>query len=241
MKPHALMLLIALTGLFSFPSIGSELELELEPEHQDLEQLRTQALAFLQHLPGLNSTTRVTIGLIDAHIKLAPCSTINFFLPNNSNQRGNIRLGVRCVSPQAWSLFVSASVLEPKTYLITRTALDKDHVIDKQDVIATEVFQTHNPPGALSDAQQALGRSLTHPLLAGATLRNTDLHPESSLTRGQTVKIVSIGSGFKITRTGQLITDTHSGQNAQVRTASKQVITGVAHSGGIVEITPHRH
>jgi len=237
MKPHALIILVALTGLLSSPCIGSE----IEAEHQDLEQLRTQALAFLQLLPGVNSTTRVTIGIIDAHIKLAPCSTIDFFLPNNSNQRGNIRLGVRCIAPQAWSLFVSASVLEPKTYLITRTALDKDHVIDKQDVVATEVFQTHTPIGALSDAQQILGRSLTHPLLAGATLRNTDLHPEPSLARGQAVKIVSVGSGFKITRTGQLLANTNPGQNAQVRTASKQVITGVARSGGIIEITPHRH
>jgi flagella basal body P-ring formation protein FlgA len=237
MKAHALMLLVALTGLFSFSCFGAE----LEPEYQDLDQLRTQALEFLKRLPGQSSTTRITIGFIDSHIKLAPCSTIEFFLPNNSNQRGNIRLGVRCISPQAWSLFVSASVLEPKTYLISRTALDKDHVIDKQDVIATEVFQAHTAPGALSDAQQILGRSLTHPILAGATLRNTDLHPEPSLARGQTVKIVSVGTGFKITRTGQLITDTHSGQNAQVRTASKQVITGVARSGGIIEITLHKH
>lgn len=239
MKPHALMLLIALTGLFSFPSIGSELE--LEPEHQDLEQLRSQALTFLQHLPGLSSTTRVTIGIIDANLKLAPCSTIDFFLPNNSNQRGNLRLGVRCTSPQAWSLFVSASVLEPQSYLITRTALDKDHVINNQDVIATEVFQTHTPPGALSDAQQVLGRSLTHPLLAGTTIRNTDLHPEPSLARGQTVKIVSVGSGFQITRTGQLLANTNPGQNAQVRTASKQIITGIARSGGTVEIMLHKH
>jgi flagella basal body P-ring formation protein FlgA len=67
----------------------------------------------------------------------------------------------------------------------------------------------------------------------------TDLHPEPSLTRGQTVKIIGIGSGFQITRTGQLLANANPGQKTQVRTASKQIITGIARSGGIVEVSLH--
>ncbi len=235
MKPYRYMIFVALTGLLSFSVCGTE----PEPNYQDLELLRSQALTFLQHLPGLNTSSQLSVGNIDPRLKLTPCTNIDFTLPNNSNQRGNIRLGVRCLAPQPWSLFVSASVLESKTYLITRTALDKNHAIDKQDIIATEVFQPHTPPGAISDPQLILGRILAHPLLAGSSIRITDLLPELSLTRGQTVKIVSKGNGFQITRTGKLLNNTNSGQKAQARTSSNQVITGTARSGGIIEMPAH--
>ena len=235
MKSHHRMLLVVLAGLLHSPSAWPE----TESSYQDLEQLRQQALVFLQHLPGIVSTSRISVGSIDTRLKLTACPKVEFSLPNNSQQRDNIRLSLRCSAPNSWSLFVSASILESKTYFITRTGLDKDHVIQNQDVIATEVFQTHTPPGAISDSQKFLGRSLTHPLFAGVAVRMTDLHPEPSLTRGQTVKIIGIGSGFQITRTGQLLANANPGQKTQVRTASKQIITGIARSGGIVEVSLH--
>jgi len=235
MKSYRFVIFVALTSLLTFPAYSSE----IEPAYQDLELLRTQALEFLNRLPDLSKTSRISIGNIDPRLKLTPCSNIDFLMPSNSNQRGNIRLNVRCLAPQPWSLFVSASILESKTYLITRTALEKNHAIDKQDIISTEVFQPHTPPGAINDLQLILGRNLAHPLLAGSTIRMTDLLPESSLTRGQTVKIISKGNGFQITRTGQLLNNTNSGQKAQARTSSNQVITGTARSGGIIEMPAH--
>jgi len=212
---------------------------ETEPSYQDLEQLRQQALEFLQRLPSIDSKTRISVEAIDTRIKLTTCSNVEFSLPYSSKQRGTIRLSVSCSKPKAWSLFISASILESKTYFITRTGLDKDHSIQKQDLIETEVFTVHTPLGAISDPQPILGRSLTHPLLPGVAVRMTDLNPEPSLARGQTVKVIGIGSGFEITRTGQLLANANPGQKVQVRTVSKQVITGIARSGGTVEVSLH--
>lgn len=209
---------------------------DTEMAFQDLEKIRVEALGYLQDLPGFDKSARVTMGTIDTQLRLAACPHLEFSLPGNGNYRGHIRLGVRCPEPNAWSLFLSATVLTPKTYYITRNELSKNHPIQKEDIIATEVFQANTPQGAINDPLQLMGRTLTHPLLAGATVRNTDLQTEPSLARGQTVQIVGVGTGFQITRTGQLLANANAGEPAQVKTASKQIITGIARSGGIVEV-----
>ena len=232
MKALCCLILPALIGFITPGIVAADPEVDF----QDLDKIRVDALTYLKKIPDLDKSVRITIGNIDPHLKLPICSHLEFSLPSHSNYRGHFRLGVRCVEPNEWSLFLSVTILAPNTYYTTRTELDKNHPIQKEDIIATEIYQANNPQGGINDPQQLMGRTLTHPLRAGATVRNTDLHPEPSLARGQTVQIVGVGPGFKITRTGQLLTNASPGQLTQVKTTSKQIITGIARSGGTVEI-----
>jgi flagella basal body P-ring formation protein FlgA len=64
----------------------------------------------------------------------------------------------------------------------------------------------------------------------------TGLKNEYIINFGQTVKIAVGGSGFRINAEGKAMNSAALGQNVQVKMASGQIISGIARSGGFVEV-----
>jgi flagella basal body P-ring formation protein FlgA len=60
--------------------------------------------------------------------------------------------------------------------------------------------------------------------------------PPYVVTQGQTVQLISEGQGFKLRSEGQAMNNAATGQPAQVKVPSGQVISGVAKSNGVVEV-----
>nr|WP_291983235.1 flagellar basal body P-ring formation chaperone FlgA [Candidatus Accumulibacter sp. ACC005] len=58
-----------------------------------------------------------------------------------------------------------------------------------------------------------------------------------AVQQGQSVKLQSTGAGFSVSNEGKALNNASDGQIAQVRTASGQVVSGVARPGGVVEVT----
>ncbi len=206
---------------------------------QNLQQLRDAAIVYLHRLPALDPDSQINVPPLDPALKLSQCSNLDFFLPNPNIQRGNFRLGVRCAEPQTWSTFLSVSVIEPKTYFVTRRALLKNHRLKLEDLVRSKSYNLNNIANLITDPQQFIDRHLARPLPEGSTLKTYDLGADPSLMRGQTVKIIISNSGFKITNQGQLLANAIPGQTARAKTASNQIVTGIARSGGILEIDLH--
>lgn len=73
-------------------------------------------------------------------------------------------------------------------------------------------------------------------IAAGRPLRADMLRQPIVIQQNQTVKLVSRGAGFQVSNEGRALTNGLEGQIVQVRLASGQVVSGVARTGGIVEI-----
>lgn len=220
-------------GLFLTQLAWAEPEIA-QQNHQDM---RNSAIQFLRTLPGVTGAAQISVNLPDPSLKLADCPTMEFFLPSsNYPHNPNLRLGVRCTNPQAWSLYLSATVLESKTTFVTRTAMEKGQIIKPDDLIASQSYDQHLPADLISDSQQVAGSTLIRPLPAGSLVRNHDLHTEATVIRGQTVKTIVSVDGFQITYEGQALSNATAGQSVLVRTPSKLVINGIARPGGIVEL-----
>jgi flagella basal body P-ring formation protein FlgA len=58
-----------------------------------------------------------------------------------------------------------------------------------------------------------------------------------AVQQGQSVRLLTSGAGFTISNEGKALNNATDGQIVQVRTASGQVVSGVARSGGVVEVT----
>lgn len=212
---------------------------QTDTQLQSHEELRGRAIQFLTSLPGITHDSKIKVNLPDPRLSLVNCESLEFFLPSSSSQRGNIRLGARCTAPQSWSLYLIASILQPVTHYITLRAMEKGRTVTANDVIASPVYEQHPPKGLINDLQELAGRTLIRPLPAGASLRSNDLHTEPTLTRGQTVKIIATGKGFGITYEGKSLASAMAGETVQVRTQSNHIISGIARTGGIVEISGH--
>lgn len=202
----------------------------------NLQIIEQQAEHFLRRLPGVNNATQIHVNPIDPSLQLPACDHLVFFLSNPNLNRGSLRLNANCNQPQAWSIFIAASVLDPLTYWVSNKALLKHQLLSKHDIAEQKTYHTALGGDLISRFQQIEGRPLAHDLPAGSSLHLRDFLIDPKLSRGQTVTLVSSKPGFKISNQGKLLSDAIAGEKTKVKTSSKQIITGIARTGGIVEI-----
>jgi flagellar basal body P-ring formation protein FlgA len=92
------------------------------------------------------------------------------------------------------------------------------------------------PAGVFTDQAQAIGRTVNISMNAGTVLRQEMLKISPVVQQGQTVKLVSNGNGFSVSAEGLAMSKANDGQVVQVKVASGQVVTGIARSGGLIEV-----
>jgi flagella basal body P-ring formation protein FlgA len=143
---------------------------------------------------------------------------------------------VRCAGATPWSIYVTAQIKVVGNFVVTARPLGQGQALAATDVALQSGDLTQLPAGILTDPQLAMGKTLSAALAAGQPLRQELLRAPLVVQQGQTVKLQSSGHGFRVTTDGRSLTNAADGQIAQVRTAAGQTISGIARSGGVVEI-----
>lgn len=208
------------------------------PQRQDPEAIRKVVEHFLHvQSAGLPGQVSITANALDARANLAACAAPEAFLPPGSRVWGRTTVGVRCTVPVSWTVYIPATVKVVAEYLTTAAPLAQGQVIGPQHLARAKGDLTHLPAGILTDQSQALGRSLAMSLPAGAPLRSDALRAQAAVQQGQTVRLQTTGSGFRISAEAKALNNAAEGQVVQARTSNGQVVSGVARSGGVVEVT----
>lgn len=205
---------------FAEPSLAVVLE----------EYLTTQT----QGLPGKVS---YSVGPLDQFAKRGPCSVFEPFLPAGSRLWGKTTVGIRCLGPTPWTVYVPVQVRIAGSYLLTARQLTAGQTLSDSDVLMQGGDLGALPTSVLTDPAQARGKTVKSSVAAGQPLRGDLLIAPWSVQQGQSVKLVSTGAGFTVSNEGKALNNASEGQVAQVRTASGQVVSGVARGLGVVEVT----
>jgi flagella basal body P-ring formation protein FlgA len=192
--------------------------------------LRTQT----QGLPGKVS---YTVGQLDSRTQLSPCNAFEPFLPAGSRLWGKATVGVRCLGPSAWTIYVPVQVTVSGNYLVTTRSMAAGQVLSAGDVVSRSGDLSALPANILTDQAQAIGKTVKNGISAGQPLRSDFVIAPWAVQQGQTVRLVSKGAGFSVSGEGKALNNAADGQIAQVRTASGQSVSGIARPGGIVEIS----
>ncbi|MFC3109611.1 flagellar basal body P-ring formation chaperone FlgA [Undibacterium arcticum] len=204
---------------------------------QDPAAIRQSVEQFLAvQTAGLPGQVSVVVGPIDNRTNLASCAEPQPFLPNGSRAWGKTTVGVRCTAPTPWIIYVQAKVAVTGDYYATAAPLAQGQVIGNNDLIKQRGELSALPTGIITDATQAIGKSMTVSLAAGTPLRLDALRSQLAIQQGQMVRLVSSGAGFQVSAEVRALTSATEGQVVQVRTQSGQQISGVARSGGVVEV-----
>ena len=204
---------------------------------QDTAALRHVVEQFLRvQASGLPGDVNIQVGQIDNRTNLAACAAPEAFLPKGSRVWGKTTVGVRCTTPSPWTIYVGATVQVIGEYVVTAAPLAQGQTIGPNDVVRIKGDLTALPNGIITDASQAVGRTVISSLTAGIPLRNDALRAQQAVQQGQTVRLVSNGPGFSISAEAKALNNAAEGQVAQARTASGQVVSGVARAGGVVEV-----
>jgi flagella basal body P-ring formation protein FlgA len=185
---------------------------------------------------GLPGAVSITVGAVFPRSVLAPCPALEVFQPAGTRNWGSTMVGVRCSGPTTWTLYVAAQVRVTGSYVVTARPVPQGRPLESSDVVTQQGELTQMPYGVLTDVRHALGKTPTINLLPGEPLRQELLRAQLAIQQGQTVKVQSGGSGFKVSAEGLALNNAQEGQLTQVRTASGQTVSGVARSAGVVEV-----
>ena len=186
---------------------------------------------------GLPGKVSYSVGQLDQHAQLAPCSAFEPFLPPGGRLWGRATVGIRCLGPNRWTVYVPVQIRVTGSYLVTARHLTPGQIVSPADVLAQSGDLGALPASVLTDQTQAIGKKVRNGIAAGQPLRSDLLTAAWAVQQGQSVKLLSSGAGFTISNEGKALNNAADGQIAQVRTTSGQVVSGVARSGGVVEVT----
>lgn len=203
---------------------------------QDGESIRRAALAFLQQqtlgLPG-----KVSVTVSPAFPRgLAACSTLAPFMPPGARLRGRTTVGVRCAGEHPWTLYLQARVSLVATYYSAAHQIEPGVVLTAEDLAPREGDLANLPQAVITDPAQAVGAVALARIGSGMLLRQDMLKSATSVTIGQTVRVVAVGEGFTISSEGSVMNNASPGQQVRVKTSGGQIISGTVKDGSTVEI-----
>lgn len=186
--------------------------------------VRTQT----QALPGKAS---FQVAEIDRRISLPACQQLEAFLPPGTQLNGIANVGVRCNGKQAWSIFLQVNIKISMNMLTLKRTMQAGQMLSADDVamLSSESVQA----GTLSDPSQAAGKVMKYSVGAGQILRHDMLRAPYTVKQGETVQLKVRGSGFSVSTEGQALNNAADGESTTARTASGQIISGIAKNGAI--------
>jgi flagella basal body P-ring formation protein FlgA len=223
--------------LFSVFMLVTPLALAQAGARQDGAALRKLAEGYLQaQSAGLPGKVTIKVGAVDPRLSLAACPAPEAFQQPGARPWGKTTVGVRCTAP-VWTLFLQAQVSVLADYVTAAVPLAQGQAIDAGQLATMQGDIAAMPHGIITDMAQAIGRTPTVSLPAGAPLRLDALKSKPVVQQNQAVRIVSRGENFSVSGEGKAIGNAAEGQVVQVRTPRGAIISGTARNGGVVEVT----
>lgn len=178
----------------------------------------------------------VVVGALDPRLKLAPCARITPHLPPGTRLWGRTHVGLRCDEGARWSVFVPVTVkVFAKAWSATQP-LPVGAVVAAEHLHLDEVDLAAESSPVIASVQAAVGRTTARALLPGLPVREADLRPRRWFAAGDTVRVITVGSGFSIDAEGRALSAGLDGQPIKVRTDNGRVITGRATGPNQVEV-----
>lgn len=187
---------------------------------------------------GLPGQADFTVGGIEPRNNLMPCASFEVALPPGARAWGRTNVSVSCQAEKGWKIFVPVRIRILGSYLITARPLSQGQIVVDADLTKNSGDLASLPDGILTEADQALGRSVTQSVAAGRPLRGDMLRQTMAVLQGQSVKVLSKGPGFQVTAgEGRALNNAIDGQVVQARMANGHIVSGIARSGGVVEVS----
>lgn len=185
----------------------------------------------------LNGKVGITLGKIDSRLNIAACPALEPFLPTGARAWGKTTVGVRCLAPTPWTIYIQATVSVIADYVATATSMPHGQAIAAQHLKTMTGDLTVLPATVVTDMSQVLGRTLATSIPSGAPLRADALRTQVAVQQGQAVRLISSGQGFRISADARAMSNANEGQMVQAKTSTGQQISGIAKMGGQIEVS----
>ena len=228
---HSMALALALAASFGVTSAHAEatgagepaatLDSGLEKQVRDLALTATPSAT-----PGVRRF-EVSVGQLDARLRLAPCLQVRPYLPEGMRLWGKSRIGLRCVQGAVkWNVYLPITVKAFGPALVATSGAAAGSVLSAADLSSAEVDLAEDSSAPLTRTEQAVDRTLARALKPGESLRQSHLKARQWFAAGETVTVQAQGDGFCVAGEAQALNPGIEGQPVRVRTESGRVLTG---------------
>lgn len=163
------------------------------------------------------------------------CEQLEAFLSGNTALRSRMSVGVRCLAPQTWTLYVVANIRLLGHYYVANRAIPTGQVMSLDDLDTREGDLLRDRQ-AITDPAHIVGAITTRRIPRGGEIRGNALRDGQSVQRGQAVRTIARGTGFVATGEGQALEAGAPGAQIQVRSSSGQVITATVIDAHTVQV-----
>lgn len=189
-------------------------------ERQDSVQLVHIAEQFLQaQAAGLPGKVNVRIHMPAVRqLTLPTCAALDAFQPKGSRPWGKTTVGVNCLAPTKWTVYLPATVQVIGEYVATVSALKQGQVITADQLVVRSGDLGELPADVITDPAHAVGFTPIAGVAAGAALRRELLRAPRVIEQGQRIRLLVSGPGFSISSEGKALTHASAGQLVQVKT-----------------------
>ena len=170
----------------------------------------------------------VSVGALDNRLTLAPCVTVEPYIPPGMRLWGKTRLGLRCVDGNArWNVFLPVQVKAFGQAWVVKGDIAPGTVLGEDDAVLAEVDWALDNSPVLADPALWVGQTASRALSTGQTLRQGMVKPAQVFQAGAMVRIQAHGPGFVVTSDGQALSAGVIGAQARVRIEGGRVLSGV--------------
>ncbi len=197
---------------------------------QDPAAIQAHAEQFLK-TQNAGQPGKVSIEVKQPRVDLPACAALDAFQSVGGRRIGRISVGVRCMAPTAWTVYLSAQVSVVGAYAVTLQPLPANHILTAADFTLREGDLGSLPADVITNMDDMLGYRTVSGLAAGAPLRTASLRAPLVVQQGQTTRVVLNGPGFSVQSEGQALANASRGDRVRVKTRSGQVISGIAEDG----------
>lgn len=211
------------------------------------EQLVGTTQGFLEYVveqylksSGRDERYEIEVNSIDPRLRLTACSNqdLDASLQGPAPQPiGRVNVKLSCTNATPWTVYVPAQVhLFRQVVMVTRP-LKRGEVLDGDDLAMVERDIGQLTQGYLTAAEQAIGYTLTRPVLAEQVLTPSQLAQTNVVQKGDQVVIVAHNGSIQVRMPGEAMNPGAVGEQIRVRNLSSQRVIKARVTGpGSVEV-----
>jgi flagella basal body P-ring formation protein FlgA len=206
---------------------------------QSLDDIRTAAVEHVRaDLPPGGAKRSVEAGVIDTRLRLPVCAApLAAFTPTGVKPGANRTVGVRCLGPQPWKIYVSVRVSTRDRVLVASRPIARDAVLGSDDVRYEERDLDLLPYGYMMDAAHVAGMRLRRPAAAGDVITPSMIANAPVVARGQQVTLEAADASVHIRMAGEALGEATVGQRVRVKNlSSARIVEGIVRSPEVVEV-----
>lgn len=173
---------------------------------------------------------------VEQKLRLAACRELKPYVPAGSRLWGKSHVGVRCQTPESWSLMVPLTIRVMGQALYSARPIGRGQNLAPIDIESRPADLTQLPAGVLTDPKDAIDKVATVALAAGLPLRRDMLKGATVVMAGDDVTVTFAQDNLRVSSMGKAVGNGAVGDPIQVRTSSGKVLRGFVAGKGVVEV-----